>query len=182
MNILKLRWIQRLTTVITFVTSCFIEATVRTSTFQIAVGQESLTLGAISLNHLIFVDITLAEQIEEYVMSNLGVIRCTSGSEEIERDAQFLPAVNKLLVVFGHHLLRRSGFPLRPNRNRGPVLVAAGNHQHSIPLKTMIPRKNIRRQISASNMSQMQRTIGIRPGNTDKDMFAQIIPKKVTLL
>lgn len=87
----------------------------------------------------------LVEQIEEYVMSDLSVICCASGSKYIERDAQFLPAVDKLLVVFGRHLLWRSGFSLCTNCYRGPVLVAAGNHQHLVALKTMIPSKDIGR-------------------------------------
>lgn len=95
---------------------------------------------------------TLVEQIEENAVSNLSMIRCASGSEYVERDAESVPAVNKLLVVFGHHILWGNGFSLRTNCYRSPVLVAAGNHQHLVALKTMISRKNIGRQVSASDM------------------------------
>jgi hypothetical protein len=78
---LKLPWIQRLTALITFITSCFSEATVRTSTFQIAVGKVPLALRAISLKHLIFVNIAPIEQSEEYIMSNLSMILSASGGK-----------------------------------------------------------------------------------------------------
>jgi hypothetical protein len=73
-KILKFPWIQRLTALITFITSCFSEATVRTSTFQIAIGKKPLAFGAISLKHLIFVNIAPIEQSEKYIMSNLSMI------------------------------------------------------------------------------------------------------------
>jgi hypothetical protein len=51
--------IQRFAALITFITSRFSEATVRASTFQIAIGKESLALGAVSLKHPVLIDITL---------------------------------------------------------------------------------------------------------------------------
>src|SRR4030066_990145 len=59
------------------------------------------------------------------------------------------------------------------------MLVAARNHQHLITLKTMIPGKDIRRQVCPSDMPQMKRTIGIRPGNPNKNSLSQFYPSRL---
>jgi hypothetical protein len=62
------------------------------------------------------------------------------------------------------------------------MLIATGNHQYSIPLKAMITGKNIGWQISTSDMSEVQRAVGVRPGDTDKNALAQIPLQKRKLL
>jgi hypothetical protein len=152
-KIFEFSWIQRLTALITFITSCFSEATVRTSAFQIAVRKESLAPRAISLEHLVSVNVAPLEQGEEYIMRNLSVILCAGSRKQVERDAQSLPAINELLMVFGHHFLRGGSLLFSTNCNRCSVLVTTGDHQYLIALKTMITGKNIGWQISTSDVS-----------------------------
>jgi hypothetical protein len=86
------------------------------------------------------------------------------------------------MMVFVYYFLRRCRFLFSTNRNWHPVLVATGNHQHLIPLKAVITGENVGWQASTSNVPQMQRTIGIRPGNTDENILVQIPPKTTGLL
>jgi hypothetical protein len=78
---LELPWVQRSTTLIAFVTPRFSETTVGTCAFQIAVRKKSLAIRTIRLEHLVFVDMAFAEQSEEYIMSDLSMIRCAGSSE-----------------------------------------------------------------------------------------------------
>jgi hypothetical protein len=151
----ELPGVQRFAALIAFITPRFTEAAVRASTFHIAVRKKPLAIRAIGLEHLVSVDITPSEQSQEYIMCDLSVVCCTGSSEQVERDPQSLPAVNKLLMVPGSNFLRSNSLLLSADCNRCSVLVAARNHQHLVTLETMIARKNIGWQISTSNMAQM---------------------------
>jgi hypothetical protein len=98
---------------------------------------------------------TIAQQREEYIMSDLSVIRSTGRGEQVKRDAQSFPAINELLVVLSRQLLWCSTFLFGTYSNRGPVLVAARNHQYSVSLKPMVTGKNIGRQISTRDVTQV---------------------------
>ena len=172
-KLLKLGWAQGLATLITFITSCPIEVTIRTRPLQIAVRQETLAFGAISLQHFVFVDVALLEQSQEHIMSNLSMVGSVSSGEQIEGDAQFPPAIEELSVVFVRYLLWGGRFLFSTNGNWRSVLVTTRNHQHIIALKAMIAGKDIGRQIGTGDVSQMQGTVGIGPGNTYENAFAQ---------
>ena len=144
-KILKVRRAQRLTTLITFIASRLVEATIGTDPLHIAVGQETLAFRAISLQHLILVDVPLIEQCQKHIVSSLSMIGSVGSGKKIEGDAQSPPAIHEVPVIFVCHLLRRSRFLFGTNRDRRPVLVATRNHQHIIAFQAMIAGEDIGR-------------------------------------
>ncbi|MBA7687112.1 hypothetical protein ES703_95572 [subsurface metagenome] len=93
-------------------------------------------------------------------------------SEKVESNAQLLPAVEELYLVKIGNLRRVLPFLLGFNGYRSTVLVRAGYHQYFIAFDTMVAGKDIRRQIASGNLSQVQRAVGIRPGDPDENSLA----------
>ena len=55
----------------------------------------------------------------------------------------------------------------------GTVLVAAGDHQHLIAFGVVVAGKDVCRQVGTGYVPQVQGTISVRPGYTDKDSLHQ---------
>jgi len=145
-------------------------------TLDIAVGQEAPAGRAICLRHGGLVDVSLLQQLKEDVMDHAGMILCACGGEQVPGDAKPFPAFQELLMVAGHDLLRAFSFLFSAQSDRCPVLVTAGDHEHHIALQTVIAGEDVCREIGAGDMSQMEWTVGIGPGNADKNMFRQLAP------
>src|SRR3990172_8048510 len=71
----------------------------------------------------------------------------------------------------GRHLLRRATLLLRPDRNWRAVLVGAGDHEDAVAGDAVVAGEDVGRQIGAGDLAQVQRSIGIRPGDADKYGF-----------
>jgi hypothetical protein len=58
----------------------------RTGSLHIAVRKKTLAVMAIGKRHLIFVDVTLIEQLEEKILGNAGMILSAGGGEQVKRN------------------------------------------------------------------------------------------------
>ena len=75
------------------------------------------------------------------------------------------------VVVLVDDGLGRDTLRLSRYRNRCAVLVRTGHHQHAVSHGALKPVLNVRRQVTASDVAQMKRTVGVRPCNANQDMF-----------
>ena len=80
-------------------------------------------------------------------------------------------------MILGGNLLGCLTLLLGTDGYRGAVLVAARDHQHLIPLDTVVADKDISRKVCTSNMPQVQRAIGIGPGYPNKDSLQALYPQ-----
>ena len=101
------------------------------------------------------------------------VVSSIGGRKQVEGHAQPFPAIQELGMVPVHDFLRFHTFLVRPNGNWSAVSVAAGHHQYVIALHPVIPGKDVRREVTASHVAQVQRPVRIGPGNADEDTFGQ---------
>ena len=76
-------------------------------------------------------------------------------------------------MVAVHYVLGLDPFLFGADGYGCAVAVAARDHQDLITLQPVITGKDIGWQIATSQVAQVQRTIGIGPGDTDEDSFCQ---------
>ncbi len=106
-------------------------------------------------------------------MNYSGMVCRACAGEQVEGNPKLMPAIEKLAMVCGRYLLRSFPFLFSAQGNGSSMLIASGDHQYVVALETMITGEDVCGQISASNMSQMERAIGIRPGGGNKNIFGQ---------
>ena len=99
--------------------------------------------------------------------------------EQVEGNPQLFPRFQKQSVIARHHLGRRNPLLVRPDGDRRAMGVAARHHQHPAAFKPVIAGEDVRRQITPGHMAQMQRPVGVRPGNGDQYAFPHIVPPKI---
>jgi hypothetical protein len=175
----KLSGIEGLAAAVTLVSPGAWSAAVWALSLHIAVRQKTLTAGAIRQRHTALIDIAFVQQCQEDVMSNLSVVICGGLSEQIEGYAHLLPAIQELLVIVFGYLGRGLAFLLSTHCYRCAVLVTARYHEHLVALSPVVAGQYISRQVSAGDMSQMERAIGIWPGYSYKNVFAQQCPRQI---
>ncbi len=143
-------------------------------TFHVAVGQEALAFRAVELRYRLFIQIASLQQPQENVLGDGGVVGSASGGEEVEGDAQPLPAIEELaLVVPGDGLGGLAGL-LGLDGDGGAVLVGAGDHEHLVAAGAVVAGEDVRRQVAAGNLPQVQVAVGVRPGDPDEDSLAHV--------
>ena len=94
-----------------------------TGALRVAIGQEAQTTGTIGLRHGVLINMALSEEIEEDVMSDLGVVRGAGAGEDVEGDAHLLPGIEEVLMIARRYFLGRLPFLLGTKGDRGAVLV-----------------------------------------------------------
>ena len=93
--------------------------------------------------------------------------------EQVEVNSQLFPGIKESLVIFGSYFLWSLALLFSANGYRGTVLVAAGDHQHLIAFGVVVAGKDVCRQVGTGYVPQVQGTISVRPGYTDKDSLHQ---------
>lgn len=94
--------------------------------------------------------------------------------EEIEADTQIVPDRQEFAVKLIHDIGWRSTLFLGANRDGSAVAVTAGDHKHGVALGAVVAGENVGRQIRSRNLADMQRSIGVRPGDADQDALGQL--------
>jgi len=118
---------------------------------------------------------SFVEKLEKHVVDDKGVVLRFSTREEIEFDAQFCPGNEELSVVTLGYLCGGRAFLVGLYGYRGAMLIATRDHEHLITLGAMVPGKNVGGQICTGDMTQVQGTISIRPGNAYEDSLRQLL-------
>jgi len=148
-------------------------AAVRASTLYVTVGKRTLAIIANRLQNTGPVDIALINQGKENILCHPGMIGGTGRSEQVKRDAQFLPGIEELLW-----------YPVTNSRGVLPIcsaLIVIGVPCWSEPdtINTSSPLIRWYRQICPP--ADMPRRHGpdatvhcIRPGDTNKNSLTHI--------
>ena len=170
-NIDKVAGIERLTTLVALVTARIGRTAFGACPLDIAIGHKPLAFGAVCLEHGISIEKTLVQQCKENIMDDIGVVCCAGAGKQVEGNAQFIPALEELLVIFRSYFPGSSILLLGTKRNRRSMLVTPRYHEYLIAFETVVPCKNISGQVGSRYMSQMEGTIGIRPGDRNQNMF-----------
>ena len=74
----------------------------------------------------------------------------------------------------------RDAFLVGPYGDGGAVGVAAGHHQDLVSPHPVIAGKNVRGQVTARHMAQVQRPVGVGPCNSYENPFTQSTPPTST--
>ena len=69
-------------------------------------------------------------------------------------------------------LLRRLALLLGAHGDRRAVLVGAGDHEHAVAGGAVVAGEDVGGQVGAGDLAEVQRAVGVRPGNADEDRFA----------
>ena len=88
---------------------------------------------------------------------------------EVVADAEVAPVAEELLVVAVGDLLRRDALLLGADRDRGAVLVAAGDHQDVVAAQALEAGEDVGRDVHAGEVADVERAVDVRPGRADQD-------------
>ncbi|MBT9149610.1 MAG: hypothetical protein DDT28_01045 [Dehalococcoidia bacterium] len=138
---------------------------------KVTVGKIAIALRAICRGHGVFEYAIVIPEGKKDIVNHLGVVRGVGSGEKIEGNAQLLPGFQESLVVPGCHLLRTDSLPFGADGYGCAVHIAAGDHQDVVALQAMVAGEDVGGEISPGDMPQMQWPIGIRPGNSNKNML-----------
>ena len=140
---------------------CSLSATAGTGTDNVTVGQELSRLHVAILFLRDLFQLTIVIQLAEEVGSELMVNRTRRAAIDIKRDAQLLERFLDDVVIAIHHILRRDTLLAGTQRHRHTVLIRSTNHQHLLALQSEVTCVNIGGHIYASQVSDMNRAIGV---------------------
>ena len=106
------------------------------------------------------------------------MIAGVGGGEQVVGDAQFLEQFKKTGMKTLVNLERADALCIGADSHGRAVRIGAGDHQNAVAFQAVVAGKDIRRQVSASQVADMNLGIGIRPGNGDKDGFGHGVTPK----
>ena len=139
----------------------------RTLTADIAVGQEMTRLGIIELLGGLFNKLAGIIHLAEIVGRKLMMDRRGSTGIDIEGDTELLKGAFDKRVIAVHHFLGRDSFFAGAYGYGHTVLIATADKHRLLAFEAQIARVDIRRNIDAGKVSDMDRTIRIRQGCCD---------------
>ena len=170
-RVLEVDRVEDVAAVVALVAARALEAADRARALDVAVEQEALLDGAVGQVHLALVDVADLQQLEEHVLGDARVVLRAGGREEVEADAEALPALEELGVEVRRHLGRGAAFFLGADGDRRAVLVGAGDHQDFVAGGAVVAGEDVRRQVGADYLADVQGAVSVRPGDPDKDTF-----------
>ena len=160
--------VERPPAVVALVAARAVEIAVRARPLHVPVRQEPPVHLAVRLEHRLRVQIPILVETAEDVLRHLRVVLRVRGREQIEADAEPLPAVEELGVVLPEHFLRADAPLLRFQRHGRPVRIAAGHHQDIVALQPVVSREDVRRNVRPRRMADVYGAVGVRPSHGNK--------------
>jgi len=91
-------------------------------------------------------------------------------SKEVIGQTQLRQVFDDETVILICQLPRGDTFVFGGDQDGSAVLVSSGNHQDLVALHAHVTGKHIRGDAKTSDVTDMTRTVGIRPGNSRKNM------------
>ena len=87
---------------------------------------------------------------------------------------QVVPGSQELVVKLIHDVGWRATLLLGANGNGSAVAVTTGDHKHIVALGAVKAGEDVGREIGSGNLADMQRSVGVRPGDADQDTLGQL--------
>ena len=170
-RIAQLVGVQRLAAVVALVAPRRFVAAVRAGSFDVAIGQEAPGDGVVGGFGYFRLDVPCVIEYREQLLHHFHVGFGVGVGEEVEGDTHALQRIAIESVKSGSDLFRLASFFLRGNGDGGAVHVAAAHHQHAVAAQAVVASADVRRQVAARQVAQVQRTVGVGPGDADEDRF-----------
>ena len=104
-------------------------------------------------------------QTEEEVLHHLVVVAGHRSGEQVVGEAEALQILDDHPVVLVGGLAGGQSLALGLHQDRRAVLVGAGDHQHVIPAHPHEPGEDVGRDPETGDMTDVPRTVGVRPGD-----------------
>ncbi|MPM42372.1 hypothetical protein SDC9_89037 [bioreactor metagenome] len=111
-------------------------------------------------------DVTVAVQREEHLLGHAVMVLRRGPGEQVVRQAEPLQVLDDDPVVLVGELADGDALLLRLHRDRGAVLVGAGDHQHLVTAHPHVPRVDIGGYAEAGHVADVARSVRVRPGNS----------------
>jgi len=166
----QLRRVEQVATVVALVSARLLEAADRALAFDVAIGQEAASAFGIELLLLLLEQVAVVVQRQEHILRHAMVVLGVGVREQVERDAELLVRFEEQQMIALEHLARRDAFLVGLHRDRRAVAVAAGHHQHLVPLQAVVAGENVGRQVGARDVAEMLRAVGVRPGDAHQNL------------
>ena len=168
--------VERPTALVTLVAARILIAAERASALDIAVGQETLAIGAIERARDLAKEVPLLQQALENVGRDGKVVLGIGVRKQVERDAELLERFEKALVKALDDILGADAFLFGRDRDGRAVRVRARYHQHIVAAKAVVACENVGGDIGPRELSQMQGRVGIWPGHAQQNLVVHITP------
>ena len=148
-------------------------ATFRTSPSDVAVGQELARLRVKILLRFLRFKRTFLVEVHEELLGILVVLLARSAAVMVKANPKLFEGTSHHCVITIHHLLRSDAFVFRLYCNRHTVLVRATNELHIPTPHSHVAHVDVRRQIAAGQVTNVDGTVGIRQSSRDHDFFVR---------
>ena len=167
--------IERLPALVALIAPSGVERAVRTPPGDVPVRQVPTGDRAVRQVAGRRVQVVLLKEPPEERLRPLPVVVGARGRVQVERDPERVPGLHEPGVVFVDNLLGRLPIPVSPQHDRRPVLVAAGDHEHTVSQRPVKPREDVRRQVRPGNLPEVQRTVRVGPRHADEDALSHAL-------
>ena len=148
-------------------------ATFRTSPSDVTVGQELASLRIKILLRFLRFKRTFFIQVHEELLGVLMVLLARGAAVMVKANPKLFEGTAHHCVVTVHHLLRGDALVFRLNSDRYTMLVRATNELHIPTPHSHIAHVDVRRQIAAGQVTNVDGTVGVRQSCRDHDFFVR---------
>ena len=143
---------------------------VRTLALDITIREEAPRFGIVEEVLRLGVEVVVLQQGVEQPVHHVAVVVGHGRGEGVERDAHPLPGVEDRLVELGHDLGRRAALVVSADGDRRAMRVGAGDHGDAVAADAVVAGEDVGGQIGAAELSVVDRTVGVGPGDADEDV------------
>ena len=106
----------------------------------------------------------------KHLLHNPLVINRGGAGEQIVGKPERHEVLHNNAIITVREFFRGNSLRVGRNQNRGPVFIGTRDHEDILPHHAHIAREHIRGNTESSNVTNMARAVGIRPGNSGENM------------
>ena len=143
----------------------------RADALDVTVGQPLGAIQAIELLHGVEIDVAVRQMRLEQILGHRPMILGVRLGEEVVADAQALKHGDDARMIAVDDLTRGDAFLFGADGDRRAVRVRAGEHEHVVAAHAVVARKDVRWQIGAGDVADVQIAVAIGPGGENQDLF-----------
>ena len=170
--IFHLSWvIEKFLTLIALITSRIFVSTERACTTHESIGQEKVTVFAITLSHFFLFDSVFFFDVQEDVLTDLSMPLCWSSSKVIKIDVEPFVYLRMNFMVIVANFSRGLFLFKSLNFSGCTVLVSSTYIQNIWALKSFEACVNIGRKDTTNDVAQMRNVINVRKGWSDQGVL-----------
>ncbi len=167
--------VEQVAAVVALVAARLAVAADRAGALHIAVRQEAVLAFREQLDLLLSVQVFLFIESREDILGNAVVVLRVGVGEQVVGDADPLLGFEEAAVVMLEELARRRAALVGFDGDRRPVGIRSGDHQHAVPLEPVVAGEDVRRQVGAGEVPDVQVAVRVGPGDRDMDQLGHSV-------